>query len=541
MFINLHRFTIERQGGFRMITIWFNALFYTMQNEEHTIDALLTKDGKILATGSYDELKDQADEQVDLNGAFVYPGFIDNHMHIIGQGEKLLRLDLSNVTSSEEMMEMLTNAYKGLPEDEWFIGEGWDENRFPDKKIFTRYELDAVTDSPMLLKRTCWHAAIVNSKALELAGITKDTPDPDDGVIDRDNNGEPTGLLKEGAMQRVLQLLPDPTEAYVTKALETSVDHLLSIGLTGVVTDDLGYYGRYQTPLNTFNKVLGGQRKFRAYLLRHFSVFDELMRDEATYNAPWVEPGQLKFFIDGALGGSTALLSKPYSDEPDNVGTTVLTDEELEDHVKLARQYGEGVAIHVIGDLAVEMALDVVEKHPVAAGKKDRFIHVIVLREDLVERMEKLPLVLDIQPAFVPSDFPWIGERLGEDRLDWAYAWKKLLTRGFVCGGGSDAPIEDPSPLLGIHAAIARRLPIEQHEGYLPDQKLSRYEAVQLFTSGAAATIDKADSRGQISVGFDADFTILAEDIFTVKVDAIIDIQVSKTVVAGEVMYDADK
>lgn len=523
-----------------MTTIWFNALFYTMQNEGHTIDALLTKDGKIIATGSYDELKGQADKQIDLNGAFVYPGFIDNHMHIIGQGEKLLRLDLSDTTSSEEMMERLLNAYKGLPEDEWFIGEGWDENVFPDKKIFTRYELDAVTNSPMLLKRTCWHAAIVNSKALELAGITKDTPDPEDGVIERDENGEPTGLLKEGAMQRVLQLLPNPTVDYVTKALETSVDHLLSVGLTGVVTDDLGYYGQYETPLTAFNTVLGGDRKFRAHLLRHFSVFAELMEDQAFYNTPWVEPGEMKFFIDGAFGGSTALLSEPYADQPDNVGTAVLTDEELENHVKLARHYGEAVAIHMIGDLAVEKALDVIEKYPAPVGKKDRFIHVILLRDDLVERMQKLPIVLDIQPAFVPSDFPWIGDRLGMDRLEWAYAWKKLLAKGFICGGGSDAPIEDPNPLLGIHAAITRRLPIEQHEGYLPDEKLTRFEAVQLFTSGAAATIDKADSRGLLSIGFDADFTVLKEDIFTVAVDRITEVKVAKTIVAGEVMYSAN-
>ena len=523
-----------------MTTIWFNALFYTMQNEGHTIDALLTKDGKIVATGTYEEFQHRADERIDLQGAFVYPGFIDNHMHIIGQGEKLLRLDLSSVTSSEEMMEKLQNAYSDLPEDEWFIGEGWDENSFPDKKIFTRHELDTVSNSPMLLKRTCWHAAIVNSKALELAGITKDTPDPDDGVIDRDEHGEPTGLLKEGAMQRVLQLLPDPTVAYVTKALETSVDHLLSVGLTGVVTDDLGYYGRYQTPLAAFNNVLGGRRKFRAHLLRHFSVFPELMQDQVVYNEPWVEPGEMKFFIDGALGGSTALLGEPYADEPGNIGTAVLTDEELERLVQLARQHGEAVAIHMIGDLAVEKALDVLEKYPVPAGKSDRLIHVIVLRKDLVERMAKLPIVLDIQPAFVPSDFPWVGDRLGMKRMEWAYAWKKLLDRGFICGGGSDAPIEDPNPLLGIHAAITRRLAIEKHEGYLPEEKLSRYEAIGLFTSGAAATIGKENSRGRLSAGFEADFTILKEDLFDVEVDRIPEVQVVKTVVAGEVMYSAD-
>lgn len=522
-----------------MKTIWHNALFYTMKNEGHTIDALVTENGKILATGSYEQLKSEAEQEIDLQGAVVFPGFIDNHMHIIGQGEKLLRLDLSHAASSEEVMQMLFGAYKDLPEDEWFIAEGWDENNFPDKKILTRYELDHVTQSPMLLKRTCWHAAVVNSKALELAGITKDTPDPEDGVIERDENGEPTGLLKEGAMQRVLQLLPDPTEAYVTKALQTSVDHLFSVGLTGVVTDDLGYYGSYQTPLQAFKNVLGGERKFRAHLLRHFSVFKQLMDDRATYNEPWAEPGEMKIFIDGAFGGSTALLSKPYTDEPDNSGTTVVTDEELEELVKLARSYGEAVAIHMIGDQAVEKALDVIEKYPAPAGKRDRFIHVCLLRDDLVERMEKLPIVLDIQPAFVPSDFPWIKDRLGTERMDWAYAWKRLIDRNFIVGGGSDAPIEDANPLLCMHAAITRRQPGETHDGYLSQEKLSRYEALQLFTSGAAATIGKTDSRGRLAEGFDADFTILSEDFFAVDINRIPEIPVYMTVVAGEVMYDS--
>ena len=191
-----------------MKTIWHNGKLYTMEREGETVDALLTENGKILAVGTYDDLKSEADNEIDLEGAVLYPGFIDNHMHMIGHGQKLLSLDLSKATSSDDMMEMLMNAYPDLKEDEWFIGEGWNENNFADKKIFTRHELDKVTNSPMYLKRTCRHAAIVNSKALELAGITKDTPDPEDGVIERDENGEPTGVLKEGPMDRVMQLIP---------------------------------------------------------------------------------------------------------------------------------------------------------------------------------------------------------------------------------------------------------------------------------------------------------------------------------------------
>ncbi len=520
-----------------MKTIWHNGKLYTMEREGETVEALLTENDKIIAMGTYDELKSEAEHEIDLKGAVLYPGFIDNHMHMIGHGQKLLSLDLSKAKSANDMMDMLMNAYPDLQEDEWFIGEGWNENNFADKKVFTRLELDKVTDSPMFLKRTCRHAAIVNSKALELAGITKDTPDPDDGVIERDENGEPTGVLKEGPMDRMQQLIPEPTEEMLTKALAKSVDDLLSLGLTGAVTDDLGYYGDYRNPLQAFRNVIGEKKKFRAHLLRRSTVFTQLMEDNATYDEPWIEPGEMKFFIDGALGGSTALLSKPYADDPSISGNAVLTDEEIDRNVATARKYGQAVAMHMIGDGAVEKGLDAIERHPVPEGKRDRLIHVNVLRDDLVERMKKLPVVLDIQPAFVPSDFPWVMDRLGEERLDWAYAWKRLIDEGFICGAGSDAPIEEVDPLLGIYAAVARRKPGETHEGYLPKEKLSRFEAVGLFTSGSAATIGKADSRGKLAVGFDADFTVLDKDLFELDEEEILETAVEMTVVAGEVMY----
>ncbi|MFJ7935123.1 amidohydrolase [Sporosarcina sp. NPDC096371] len=522
-----------------MKRLWHNGKLYTMQREGDRVEALLVEDGKIIAVGAYAELKGQADEEMDLDGAVLYPGFIDSHMHMIGHGDKLLSLDLSKAASQDQMMDMLLGARAGLAANEWFIGEGWNENNFPDKKIFTRQELDRVTESPMILKRTCRHAMLVNSKALELAGITRETPDPVDGVIMRDTNGEPTGYLKEGAMELVASLVPEPTEQSLTRALRKSVDDLLTLGLTGAVTEDLGYYGDYRNPLQAFKNVIGQEKKFRAHLLRRSTVFEQMMADDAMYDEPWIEPGAMKFFIDGALGGKTALLSKPYNDTPETSGMTVVTDEEIDALVALARKHDEAIAVHVIGDAAVEKALDAIEKYPVVEGKYDRLIHVNVLRADLVERMEKLPVILDLQPVFVSSDFPWVMDRLGEDRLDWAYAWKKLLDRGFICGGGSDAPIEEVDPLLGIYAATARRKPGETHEGYLPDEKLSRFEAVGLFTTGSAGTIGKADVRGKLAVGFDADFTVLDRDLFEVDVEEIVDANVVLTVVAGEVMYRA--
>lgn len=522
-----------------MKTVWHNGTLYTMCADGDQVKALLTENGRIVKTGTYEELKGEATNEVDLQGAVLYPGFVDSHMHMIGHGDRLRSLDLSKAKSAEEMLTMLFEAKEKITEDDWLLGEGWNENNFPDKKILTATELDAVTTTPMILKRTCRHAALANTSALELAGITKETPNPNDGTIVRREDGEATGYLLEGAQDLVLDLIGEPTESSLTTSLRKSVDDLLALGLTGAVTDDLGYYGDYRTPLQAFKNVLGKERKFRAHLLRRSSVFKQLKEDRATYLEPWVSPGEMKFFVDGALGGKTALLSKPYADTPETSGMAVHSDEEIEALVKLARSYDEAVAVHVIGDGAVEKNLDVLEKHPAPVGKRDRLIHVNVLRDDLVERMQKLPVILDIQPVFVSSDFPWVMDRLGEERLNWAYAWKKLLGKGFICGGGSDAPIEEANPLLGIYAAVTRRKVGEDHEGYLPAEKLSRFEAISLFTSGSAATIGKADIRGKLKVGYDADFTILDKDLFKVEEEEIVKARVRMTVVAGEIMYES--
>ncbi|WP_432353356.1 amidohydrolase [Sporosarcina sp. A2] len=521
-----------------MKTIWHNGIIYTMLKEGETVEAVLIEDGTVIEVGTLDMLRTQADNDVDLRGAVMYPGFIDSHMHMIGHGSRLLQLDLSYATSAEDMLGRLKEAAADHIEGEWFIADGWNENNFADSRIVTRSELDTISASPMFLKRTCRHTALANSKALELAGITRDTPDPDNGTIVRDDSGEATGLLLEGAGDLVEAVIPVPDEAALTHALQVSVEDLLARGITGAVTDDLGYYADYRDPLQAFRNVIGEEKiKFRAHLLRRSTVFQLLMDDKATYDEPWIHGGEMKFFIDGSLGGKTALLSKPYSDDPENSGMAVLTNEEIQNNIALARKYNVAVAVHTIGDKAVEKVLDAIEANPPLEGKRDRIIHVNVLSAELVDRLEKLPVILDIQPVFVSSDFPWAEDRLGKDRLDWAYAWKKLIDRGFICGGGSDAPVEEVNPLLGIYAAATRRKPGETHEGYLPEEKLSRYESVALFTSGSAATIDKADSRGKIAKGFDADFTILDRDLLTVDSEDMLKAKTVMTVVAGEIMY----
>ncbi|WP_281862740.1 amidohydrolase [Planomicrobium okeanokoites] len=520
-----------------MKTLWHGGIIYTMAAEGETVEAVLVADGKIEAMGSLKELKDEADLEIDLKGKVLYPGFVDSHMHMIGHGEKLLRVDLSKIDSSEDMKQQLIESTEGLASDEWFIGEGWNENNFPDRKIFHRVELDEISTSPMLLKRVCRHAILANSSALALASITKDTPDPEGGLIVRDADGEPTGYLLDAAQDLVADVVPEVSVEYLTKALQTSVDDLLALGLTGAHTEDMSYYGHYSKPLQAFKNVLGGKTKFRAHLLRAHSAFEEMM-ENASYVEPFVDPGPMKIFADGSIGGRTALLSKPYNDDPSTSGVAIHSDEELKRLVSVARKHGEAVAIHVIGDLGMEKALDAIEAHPVPKGKRDRLIHSMVLREDLVERMEKIDAILDLQPSFVTSDFPWVVERLGEERLEWSYAWKKLLDRGLICAGGSDAPIEEVDPKQGIYAAVTRRRPYETHEGFMPEEKLSRFEAVQLYTSGSAAAICKEHSRGILAVKYDADFSVFDRDLFQGNEEQILEAQVEMTVVDGEIMYE---
>ncbi|HSJ37386.1 MAG TPA: amidohydrolase [Planococcus sp. (in: firmicutes)] len=523
-----------------MKSLWHGGIIYTMAAEGQTAEAVLVSGGKIEAVGSYDELKDGADREVDLKGKVLYPGFVDSHMHMIGHGVKLLRVDLSKIDSSEDMKQQLIKSTVGLDENEWFIGEGWNENNFPDRKIFHRLELDEISVSPMMLKRVCRHAILANSSALALAGITKDTPDPEGGLIVRDADGEPTGYLLDEAQELVANIVPEVNVEYLTLALQTSVDDLLALGLTGAHTEDMGNYGHYSRPLQAFKNVLGSETKFRAHLLRAHSAFEEMM-EHASYLEPFVEPGPMKIFADGSIGGRTALLSKPYNDDPSTVGVAIHSDEELKRLVTIARKHGEAVAIHVIGDLGMEKALDAIEAHPVPKGKRDRLIHSMVLREDLVVRMTKVDAVLDLQPSFVTSDFPWVVERLGEERLEWSYPWKKLLNRGLLCAGGSDAPIEDVDPKLGIYAAVTRRKAYETHEGYLPEERLSRFEAIQLYTSGSAAAICKEHIRGLIVQNFDADFTVFDRDLFEGNEEQLLEAQVELTVVAGEIMFERGK
>jgi predicted amidohydrolase YtcJ len=539
-------FSFFSKGVWIMGKMWFGGNIYTLSAEKHKVEAVYTRNNQIIAIGSKQELEETfaITESVDLQGGTLLPGFVDSHLHLIGHGETLIRLDLSRFTSKEEALAAVKTFAETSSKGEWIIGEGWNENLWEGAGPITLQELDEVViDSPVMLKRVCRHALVVNSRALELAGITKNTNTPSGGVIGKDEYGELTGLLKDQAQELIYSVIPKVSKEYLVRAMTAAIKDAYKLGLTGGHTEDLNYYSGFQDTYETFDKVIKENGlTFRAHLLVHHEVVTEMKQAgfEPYSGDLEIEFGAMKIFADGALGGRTALLSHPYADDPSTNGVAIFSQEELNELFSKARCLGLPVAIHTIGDLAFEYALNAMEAHPVTNGR-DRIIHAQILREELIDRAKKLPsLILDLQPRFLASDFPWVIDRIGSDRMEYCYAWKTLLDSGIPCAGGSDAPIEPLNPLWGIHAAVTRtNLNDPARTVYGEKEKLSVYEAVSLFTKGSAYSICHENDRGQIKEGYLADFTVLEKDIFMVPEDEISNLKVQMTVIGGEIVYQS--
>ncbi|MDZ5472524.1 amidohydrolase [Bacillus sp. 31A1R] len=530
--------------------IWFNGHIYTLQAEGHKVEALFTKGDKIVDLGSKDELErkyhHEIVEQHDLEGATLLPGFVDSHMHLIGHGEKLMKLDLASYTSKSDLLLAVGEYAKKIAEGEWIIGEGWNENLWDVSEPITRFDIDQVVQNrPVILKRVCRHVISASSDAMRLAGITEDTVSPLGGVIDRDKNGAVNGLFKEQAQELILKAIPQATEEYLRNAMSLAIKDAHKLGLTGGHTEDLNYYGGFERTYNTFRRVIEEDNiPFRAHLLVHHEVSDDFQTAGGSFQAgnEFIEFGAIKIFADGSLGGRTALLSHPYADDPTTSGLAIYTQEQLNEIVKKARRLNMPIAVHAIGDLAFEMVLNAIEEYPLVGEGRDRLIHAQILRRELIERIKGLPLILDIQPRFLASDFPWVVERVGEDYMGYCYAWKTLLNENLPCAGGSDAPIEPLNPLLGIHAAVTRTN-IDDPEKMVYNEKeaLTVYEAVCLFTKGSAYAACHEHDRGILKEGYLADFTVLTEDIFKVNPHDIASIGVERTVIGGKIVFSKNK
>ncbi|WP_108671298.1 amidohydrolase [Peribacillus acanthi] len=523
--------------------LWHGGTIYTMLQENDKVEAVFTNEGKIIDTGNYLELKHKygkESDEIDLNGAMMVPGLVDGHLHLIGHGESLLRLDLSHMKSREEVLAAVMKKCSEIPDGEWVVAEGWNENNWQNQKIITVDELDAISQNhPIVLKRVCRHALLANTVAMKVGGLSDQSTPPSGGDFGRYENGRLNGLFYDLAQSTILDHLPGINEEYLKRALRIAINDCYRYGITGVHTEDLFYYNGFHPTYRAIKEVIEEELPIRAHLLVHHEVIDEMVSSGHFFKSgsELVEFGPMKIFADGSLGGRTALLSKPYGDDPENRGLAIFTPKELIELVKKARTKNLPVAIHAIGDEAFSLALGAIKECPPPVGTRDRLIHASVLRKDLIEQCKGLSLVLDIQPVFVASDGNWAMERLGNDPVYLPYAWKTLIDAGLICAGGSDAPIERLNPIFGIHAAIYRK-PFEgEGHAFLPKESLSMHQALQLFTCKNAYAACNEERFGLIKPGYAADFTVFHQDLFTLQEEDLLRAKVKMTVIGEQSVY----
>jgi hypothetical protein len=451
---------------------------------------------------------------VEMGGGLVVPGLVDAHAHLVGLGVSLARVDLRNCESAQACAE---RAAKGS--GAWVLGRGWDQNRFPDKAFPTRAALDrALGDRPAWLTRIDGHAGWANSLALERAGVTAKTPDPPGGRILRDAKGEPTGVLVDAAMSLMDGALPKPAAADIEAAILRAQDVALSVGLTGVhdmgisrdasaIYERLAREGKLKLRVRAYLEMAAAQPTFTGRRMPH--------APEARYAVMGV-----KLFADGALGSRGAALLEPYSDDPKNHGLTITSADTMRELAALARRQGWQITVHAIGDRGNRDVLSAYEAAGVTPAHRFRVEHAQVVSLDDIPRFAKMGVVASMQPTHATSDMPWAEARIGKERAKGAYAWRRMLQARVPLAFGSDFPVEEPSPIGGLRAAVERG-------GWTLDQKLGWEEALHAFTTGSAYAVFEENARGQIKKGQLADLTVLTAPLGKVRA----------TIIGGQVVY----
>lgn len=539
----------DKTGATTMRKIYMNGRFYTFNDVIPSAEAVVTEHGRFIDMGTTENIMsrwhDTDADVIDLQGKAVTPGLIDSHLHISGIAGQFLNLDVSLVTSKSELLQKIKAWALSLEKGEWLVGRGWDENLFTDSTIPTIEELDHVAPhNPLFIPRTCGHAFLVNSLALEVSSYHPDIEVPEGGtiVLDKETN-KPTGLLLEAASEIIQKHIPNPSYEDWKNALRKAIQFAMKKGLTSVHTNDPSYIGGLDETYQLFDELLNEEKLgLRCNLLINHEFIDDLSANGmyTGYGNGTLQIGAIKVFADGAFGRRTALLSEPYADAPENYGDAMYSQEELRDIVRRARDLHMPLAVHTIGDQALENVLNVLDEFP-EVDYRDRLIHVQALREDLIERLVSRSRIADIQPRFLAGDYPWVQDRLGKERSKLSYAWKTLISAGVVCAGGSDCPVEPVDPLLGIHAAVTRKVPGENHDGYNPQEKLSIYEAFKLFTKMGAYPTNEETVKGTISHGKYADMTVYSQNPFELEdPDGLLETDIEMTIIGGEVRYQKE-
>ena len=527
-------------------TLIYNVHGYTMNNGERIDFVALEHDGgmvKRVYQSAASAENSGATTRIDGRGATLLPGLIDVHGHVRRYGAGLASVDLSGSTS-EAFAAARIAAFLGsgaAGSEGWVEGWGWNQVLWPGQEFPTRAALDAVErERPIVMRRVDGHALWVNSAALAAAGINRDTPDPDGGQILRDAAGEPTGVLIDNAMRLVGAAQGEATLAQLEADIERSLTSLAQKGLTAV--QDAGTTaGEHVAFRNLFAK---GRMPIRSHvMLKAIDPGNERQLEEGPYRTGdgLLSVRSVKISTDGALGSRGAALHEDYSDQPGHRGLLLMSEDVLFDIMQRSAEVGFQVNVHAIGDRANTLVLDNFAKlSPDYSARvlRHRIEHAQILRREDIARFAELDVIASIEPTHATSDKNMAGDRLGEARLEGAYAWKTLLDSGARLAGGSDFPVEPPDPLYGLHAAVTRQdRNGEPLGGWLPGEKLSREEALSLFTEWAAYAIHEENRLGKLLPGYSADFVLVEDDYFEQPEGSIWSNRVLATVVAGRVVF----
>jgi predicted amidohydrolase YtcJ len=522
--------------------IYINAVIWTGDTANARANTIAVKDSTILFVGKgYEAYKGTNTEIIDLQGKMIVPGFIDNHTHFLSGGYQLSSVNLRYAKSGGEFISILKNFVSTITDDRWIEGGDWDHETWGGE-LPRKEWIDSITGRhPLFINRYDGHMVLVNSITLKLAGIDKHTPDPVGGEIVRDKTGEPTGVLKDGAMDLVNRVMPAPSEKELDESLQAAIRHAFEHGITQVT--DMSSYGGW-TDLSTYRRAHADNKlDLRIYSfvpIRTWQKLDSFVKENG-WGDDRLHWGGLKGFVDGSLGSTTGWFYKPYLDAPNSTGLQVTDTVLLRQWVLQADAAGLHIAVHAIGDRANDWILKVYEEAENRNGKKDRRFrveHAQHLTQEAIGRFALLKVIPSMQPYHAIDDGRWAYKRLDSGRLKGTYAFKDILHTGANLTFGSDWTVGPLDPIAGIYAAVTRRtLDDKNPDGWFPDEKISVEEALHCYTVNNAYAGFQENKTGRLKAGMLADFVVLSANLFEMAPEKIRDAKVLRTIVNGKEVY----
>ncbi len=518
--------------------ILYNGIIYTVDEKNTKAEAFAIKDGKFIEIGTTQNIlhKYEAKEIIDAQKKAVFPSFNDAHCHFYGYGSFLQEANLVGITSFEQVLQILKQYHKKNPDKKWIIGKGWDQNLWANNQFPNKKELDKLfPDIPVYLTRIDFHASLANQKALDIAKITKNTPQPIGGTIEQEN-GELTGILIDNAMSLVTEKIPLLSLEEMEKSLFDAQEKCFAVGLTNVTEAGLD---------KKIMEVIDNMQKEKRLQMRIYAMASNTPQNRAyylskgIYKTDFLHIRSFKIYADGALGSRGACLMHPYHDKPKERGFLLAKPEEFEKNIQEIAKAGFQVNTHCIGDSANKIILDMYAK--VLKQKNDRRFrieHAQIVQENDLEKFEKYNIIPSVQPTHATSDMFWAIDRLGKIRIKKAYSYLDLWKKNKKLALGSDFPVEDISPFYTFHAAVARQnADNKPEEGFQIENALTREQTLRGMTIDAAFAAFEEKEKGSIEKNKFGDFIILEKDIMKIPPTEIRQTKVFRTFVGGKLAY----